>query len=707
MNFLHPSVLRSLAAGCLLAVTPLAHAQQATTPATVTLDTSAAGRQQVIDGFGTCLGGTEGQQAWWQSLYFDDLRCTLLRVDLTPQFVSPYSDFTYNSPWFHNHPPLPGPDNNNVRTYTSAADYSRALNFTDSTGASVSQHAQIAVMGPDIDKNAAYFNFDADSLKTAGTLAQLAQTKRPALGDFKLFGSLWSPAPWVKVSSGNTISGQSGIYPTNGTAWPFIWAGNFAGGKLDVSDTPLPVFDDSTQGGTGPTSALTQFARCTAAYLRGFQNHYGVRFYAVSVQNELNFEEFYNSATYPLSSQYIAALKKLRAELDKYPDLAGIQLEGPEDLLGSDAYALWQYGGGATAVHKNLQYLQNVAADPQAAAALAFCSVHGYAADGVTSAGASPTSWGWWVNGWTTSPAAGIPGNVKGFAGYGKKSWMTETSGENPAWLYPSSGYPNGGAFSIALKLHQALAAGNQSGWAYWQMTDGNAVGAGTLTDATALDGSPKFVAARHFFAYIRPGAVRVNATVSEPGNTAAPLLASGYVHDGDYSLTLVLVNPSAGSVTATVQVPAAPGGLSSFQAYLSSNGSYWQNSKLAVTNGTVTVTIPGYGVATLYGVGLNANASSAVGTPSASVDAGGHLQIVFSRDSSRDELSYVVEACNDLAAGSWSPVATSTGGAAFVALGGAAVSEMGGGSVKTVTVQDAPPVPPAAQHFLRVRVSE
>jgi hypothetical protein len=80
--------------------------------------------------------------------------------------------------------------------------------------------------------------------------------------------------------------------PVPGTRWPFIWGGNFAGGKLDTSDTPLSIFDDSAQGGTGPTSALTQFARCTAAYLRGFQQSYQVRFYAVSIQNELNFEEF-------------------------------------------------------------------------------------------------------------------------------------------------------------------------------------------------------------------------------------------------------------------------------------------------------------------------------------------------------------------------------------------------------------------------------
>ena len=679
-----------------LAVAP-GRAQQAT----VTVDSSPAGRQQVIDGFGTCLSGAEGQQGWWQSLYFDDLRCSLLRVDLTPQFASPYADFTYNSPWFHNHPALPGPDGSNTRTYTSAADYTRAWTFTVD-GQNVTQQATLAVMGPDIDQNAACFDFGG--LQTAGVVAQWGQAKRARLGDFKLFGSLWSPAPWVKVSSGNTIGGQGGVLPVNGTAWPFIWAGNFAGGRLDTSDTPLAVFDDRRQGGTGPTSALTQFARCTAAYLRGFQNRYGVPFYAISVQNEVNFEEFYNSCTYPLSSQYIAALKRLRAELDKYPDLAGIKLEGPEDLLGGDAYALWQYGGGDTAIHKNLQYLQNVAADPRAAAALDFMSIHGYAPDGVNSAGADPTSWIWWANGWTASPAPGVPANVPGFADYGKKSWMTETSGEGTAWLAPANGFPNAGAFSIALKLHQALTAGRESGWAYWQFTDGSTVGTETLTDATALANSPKYVAAKHFFAFVRPGAVRVNAAVSTTASAA--LLASAFVQDADYSLTLVLVNPSPNAVNATVAVPGYPRGLSAFQSFTSSDGSYWQNAKVSVRDGQSAVGVPGYGVVTLYGVGLNGDASSAVGVPTGSVGADGRVQIVFRRDASREELTCTVEGCNDLAAGNWSAVATSAGGAAFLPVGGASASETGDGNVKTVTVRDAA-VPSGGRRFLRVRVVE
>ncbi len=116
---------------------------------------------------------------------------------------------------------------------------------------------------------------------------------------------------------------------------------------------------------------------------------------------------------------------------------------------------------------------------------------------------------------------------------------------------------------------------------------------------------------------------------------------------------------------------------------------------------------MPGYGVATLYGVGLNADASSAVGLPSVSLGGDGRLQMVFTRDSQRDELSYVVEASDTLGAnnGDWTALATSTGGTPFMTLGGATVTESGSDAVKTVTVLDAPGDGGKAR-FLRVRVT-
>ncbi len=587
----------------------MAFAAGAAQAQSVSIDTSAANRGQTIDGFGTCLSGTEGQSAWFQQLYFDDLRASMLRFDLVPRFKAPYSDLHYNSPWFGQASPmdLPGPDGNNVRTYSGAADYTASFG---------GQQAQIAVMGPNIDDNVKLFNFDDDVPKTAGTLAQIGEQKKSALGDFKLFASMWSPAPWLKVSSGNTISGQSDPLPKNGTAWPFIWGGNFSGGKLDTSGTPRAEFDD----GTGPTSALTQFARGLAAYLRGFQNTYGVKLYAISIQNELNFETFYNSCTYPLSSGYIAALKAARAELDKYDDLKTIRIMGPEDLLGGDGYGMWQYGGGSDVTHKNLQYLTEIAKDADAAKAIDFFCIHGYAADGVNAAGATPEQWQWWADGWQTSPGAGLPATAAGFTSYGKKSWMTETSGEDPAWLSPASGFPSKGAFSIALKINQALTAGQESAWAYWQLTDGKDVAEQTLTDATLKEASAKYVAAKHFYYFVRPGAQLAPVTVSG----SSTLVASSFVHDGAGTLVVELINTDASDATVSVDVPASPPDITSFDVRTSSDGNLWQSSSVDVSGAAVSVTVPGYGVVTLSGQGTGTGTGGSGGAGGAAGQGGG-----------------------------------------------------------------------------------
>ncbi|HEY6459886.1 MAG TPA: MYXO-CTERM sorting domain-containing protein, partial [Polyangiaceae bacterium] len=327
---------------------------------------------------------------------------------------------------------------------------------------------------------------------------------------------------------------------------------------------------------------------------------------------------FYNSATYPAAADYVTALKAARAELDQYPDLKTIAIVGPEDLMGGDPYGMWQYGSGSTTVAKNLQYLSAIAADPTATSAIGGFNIHGYGSDGTSSAGANSQLWDWWANGWTTSPAGGIPANVKGFAATGKRSWMTETSGEKPEWLASSTsgGFPDAGAFSIAVKIHQALTTGQESAWLYWQMTDGSASSDSdvqTLTDATQLANDPKYVAAKHFFKFIRPGAQRASATVTGSGagggdggadGGSASLLASAFVGDASGALTVVLVNEASADAQVALDLTAVPAGLASLASYTSKNGSYWQTSQVAVSGGKADVTVPGYGVVTLNGTG-------------------------------------------------------------------------------------------------------
>jgi O-glycosyl hydrolase len=582
--------MKAYAAVALVAI--LSGANSSSDAATVTIDDSAAGQAQTMDGFGTCIGSS-GSQDWFQQAYYDDMGCSMMRMDLTPNFQSPYSDHSYNSPWFSNPPPLKiddpanlgGPDHNYVRAYTNAADYTREFGGS---------RAPIAVMGPEITKNIAYFDFD--KVAAQGAMAQAGLARKDRLGDFKLYGSIWSPAPWVKVADGRKWGDHQGIMPATGTPYPFIWGGNFAGGKVDTSGTPLPIFDD----GSGPTSALTQFARGTAAYVKGFQDKFGVKFYAISIQNELNFPEFYHSCVYATAPEYIAALKAVRQEFDRQPDLKNILIAGPEDLLGGDPYGMWQFGGGDHAIHKNLQYLDAIGKDDAASKALGFFCIHGYANDGATATGADSPTWLRWTQGWTNSPAPGIPSHVPGFTAYHKKSWMTETSGEKDAWLDPNTGFPGNGAWSVALKMQQALTAGRESAYFYWQFADGDgrATTMECLTRRQDPAQQPKFVAFQHFARFIRPGAIAVQAVVADDHGVTA----SAYAHPCDRTLVVVLVGKNSAPEPVSVTPPADFAGVKSFEAYTSSNGSYWQRSAPVLNNGRLQLDVPAYGVVTLVG---------------------------------------------------------------------------------------------------------
>jgi O-glycosyl hydrolase len=592
--------VRWLAAFCVLAgpTTWSAHASPAQTVSIRMLPNEP---HQVIDGFGTCLYGREADSEWFQTLFLDDLRCSILRIDLTPHFGPPFSDDSYNSPRGDGTDGSAGPEGNNVRTYSGPSDYGRRFGGRD---------ARIAVMGPDIEQNLRVFDFGYPDWKTAGRLAKLGAARKNELGDFKLVGSVWSPAPWLKLASGNRISEQMGPqYPKVGTPWPFIWAGNFSGGRFDASGIPRPQFDDSGLGGHGPTSARLQFARGLAAEVRGFQRAYQVQFYAISLQNELNFETYYSSCAYPRASDYVAVLKEVRQEFDRYEDLKSILIMGPEDLLG-DPYGLWQLGGKANPTHRNLQYLTAVAADKEATGALAFFAIHGYAADGVSSAGASPDHWLRWADGWQESPVAGLPDNVAGFRSYEKKSWMTETSGEVPSWLAPASGFPGEGALGLAVRIHQALTAGQQSAWLYWQLSDGrNGAGLETLTDARLRGESPKYVAAKHFFAPIRPGSRRVETHVGG----APTILASAYIHPATGTVVLVVINLDSASQPVVVEAPPLPSGIRTFRVWTSASQIQWQASVATIESGRANLILPGYGIVTLVGVG-EVEASGALG---------------------------------------------------------------------------------------------
>ena len=193
---------------------------------------------------------------------------------------------------------------------------------------------------------------------------------------------------------------------------------------------------------------------------------------------------------------------------------------------------------------------------------------------------------------------------------------MTESSGEEHIWLAPERGFPNQGAFGIALKIHQALTAGRESAWLYWQLSEGTERALGALTDSRAQDSSPKFAAAKHFFRHIRPGARRLEVDVKG----SSTLLASAYLHPGTAALTVVLINPTPAVQTVLLHSLPVAQDARLLDAWTSSPSSTWQASVVPVQDGGASVTIPGYGLVTLVGTGASVGDAGASAVPAATV---------------------------------------------------------------------------------------
>ena len=103
------------------------------------------------------------------------------------------------------------------------------------------------------------------------------------------------------------------------------------------------------------------------------------------------------------------------------------------------------------------------------------------------------------------------------------------------------------------------------------------------------------------------------------------------------------------------------------------------------------------------YAFTLDPLSNEAPTLPTVSTSPGSYLRIEFSRNLTRTDLTYEVEASSTLVG--WTAIARSVGGAATTALGAHAVSETGSGDLRTVAVEDSVPISAQPSRFLRVRV--
>lgn len=424
---------------------------------------------------------------------------------------------------------------------------------------------------------AASLDWDAGGVQGRGQLARALDAYR--LDSFKVYATPWTPPGWMKK---NGVTHLLDYATGKGTSPTAVKDKN--GGWHDPNNIPLP-------------EQRTNFGNYLAAFSQGFSSHFGVPLYAVSVQNELMFDEYYNSCRYDYDpggidwslkppqvkpgygAKFSPMFHDAVAAIGKAFQAHGVttKLEGPESVGPDDAFFSATEGG----------YIQSVLDDPATAPALNIINIHGYGGDGIHPAG-SRTAWA---------------NFHKAVQGYGREVWMTEESGEDPKWSTSDGTSRENGAISVAVHIDQALAYGDCNVYLYWQILDPRPSG-GALTVADPTRGldttAKKYCAAKHFFRYIRPGAVRVDAS----GDTDT-FSVCAFVHDVNKSLTVVMINTASTPQPIHLTLPAAPR-LASLRAWrTSADESFAAQPTVLVAHGQASLTLPPRSVVTLYGSSL------------------------------------------------------------------------------------------------------
>ena len=294
-------------------------------------------------------------------------------------------------------------------------------------------------------------------------------------------------------------------------------------------------------GGSIRADMWDEYAEYMSAFIILAQKDYGINITDITIQNELLFIEWYASCVYHPQ----AAREAVRALMRKFKaENIHCNILMPEDMMYYD---------------RMIRYIGPTMADPETKDFVgAFCT---HREGGFSE-----------VQRWYEATRQ-----------YGRESWMTETSGHPQNWT---------GAMKMASDIYDYTVGGNFSAWVYLRPTGPASNGDSLMIDSRP---GPKYYAARQWYRYVRPGAVRVDAVSSDPN-----VLAAAFTHDVDGTLAIVLINRV--DQEAKVAVAANGEGLPADYAVCRSS----QNEGCAevgrASGPGLSVTMPAKSIVTLYG---------------------------------------------------------------------------------------------------------
>jgi len=263
-------------------------------------------------------------------------------------------------------------------------------------------------------------------------------------------------------------------------------------------------------GGAIRADMWDEYAEFMTAFIILARKNYGINITDITIQNELLFIEWYASCVYHPQ----AAREAVRALMRRFRrDGIGTQIYMPEDVMNYD---------------RMMAYIAPTMADPETREFPGHFCTHRLGGYDV-------------VRRWRQSTEQ-----------YGRQNWMTETSGHPQNWT---------GAMKMASDIYDYLVGGDFSVWVYLRLTQPAGSGGGLMVDGRP---APKYYAAKHYYRYVRPGAVRVGAECPDDD-----LLVSAFRHDVDGTLTVVLINRSEqeANVSLTVRGAGLPAGYTLYRS--------------------------------------------------------------------------------------------------------------------------------------------
>jgi O-glycosyl hydrolase len=307
-----------------------------------------------------------------------------------------------------------------------------------------------------------------------------------------------------------------------------------------------------TGGGSLRADMRAEFAEYLAAVVIASKRDFGIELAGVSIQNEPFFGARFESAMYDnigMRETLIAVQKKFKRE-----GLATKVIVN-EDLTTTDP-SRW------------LWFNQAILDDDEVDRSKLIVSAH-----------------------W--SDPNSMAAQAAQLAGTGVPLWYTEVSGKEGTW---------DGGIRTARDISDTFTRAGASAYYYWTYNNyGTTPPLEQQTPSIMYNGVPnrKYDALKHFYKYVRPGMQRIQTTVDE----SSGMRLAAFKDPKNGATTIVLTNVNQGSDnTVTINLKGLGAGTVDFRGWKSAQNYSWQSmTPVNGTGNTMTITVPAYGMITLY----------------------------------------------------------------------------------------------------------